>query len=86
MDNEAAIALFDQLEADGEPLDDWSEFDDLGSSHKDRLSSGQEELFNNDLFGGGDPSLCPLLGQEESAAAMCHFIPHVPGPPARHFS
>ena len=56
MDAEAAIALFDQLEADGEPLDDLSEFDDLGSSDEDGLSSGEEELLDNNLLGGGDSS------------------------------
>ena len=51
MDAEAAIALFDQLEADGEPLDDLSVFDDLGSSDEDGLSSGEEELLDNNLLG-----------------------------------
>ena len=50
MDAEAAIVLFDQLEADGEPLDDLSEFDDLGSSDEDGLSSGEEELLDNNLL------------------------------------
>ena len=56
MDALAALALFDPLEADREPLDrdDLSEFDDLGSSNKDGLSSGEEELLDSDILGGGN--------------------------------
>ena len=56
MSPEAVFALFDELEADGAPIDDWSVSDELGSADEDGLSSGEEELFGYGLLGGGDSS------------------------------